>query len=59
MVVEAARTIGDADPRAEDEGDALRRRHSAESESVHQTRRVPYLARQLSVFAAKPAQGYP
>ena len=59
MAVEAAQTIGDADPRAEDEGGALKRRHGAESEGGHRTRRVPHLARQLSVFTVKPAQGYP
>ena len=43
----------------EDEGGASGRRRGAESESGHRTRRIPYLARQLSVFTAKPAQGYP
>ena len=59
MAVKAARTIGDADPRAEDEGGTLWRRHGAESEGGHRTRRVPYLAHQLSVLTAKSAQGYP
>ena len=38
-LIKDASHSSDAKPRAEDEGDALRRRHGAESEGGHRTRR--------------------
>jgi hypothetical protein len=55
VAIEAARTIGDAYPGAEDEGCALVEHSASEVEGCHRTLRwmldeLPYLVRQLSVF---------
>ena len=59
---EASRSVSRACLGTKNEGCAFR--HVIDvARSGHQirwrTRRIPYLARQLSVFTAKPAQGYP
>jgi hypothetical protein len=61
--METARTICDADPRAENKSRALRGHNSGELERCHRVRRwifdaLPYLARQLSVFYQLPTEGY-
>jgi hypothetical protein len=58
-----ARTICDANPRAENERRALRGHSTGELERCHRVRRWifdahPYLARQLSVFYLLPTKGY-
>jgi hypothetical protein len=58
-----ARTICDANPRAENERRALRGHSTDELEQCHRVRRwifhaLPYLARQLSVFYRLPTKGY-
>jgi hypothetical protein len=58
-----ARTICDANPRAENKRRALRGHSTGELERCHRVRRwifdaLPYLARQLSVFYRLPTEGY-
>jgi hypothetical protein len=58
-----ARTIYDANPRAENERRALRGHSTGELERCHRVRRWifdvhPYLVRQLSVFYRLPTEGY-
>jgi hypothetical protein len=58
-----ARTICDANPRAENECRALRGHSTSELERCHRVRwwifnAHPYLTRQLSVFYRLPTEGY-
>jgi hypothetical protein len=58
-----ARTICDANPRAENKRCALRGHNTGELERCYRVRRWifnahPYLARQLSVFYRLPTKGY-
>jgi hypothetical protein len=58
-----ARTICNANPRAENKRCALRGHSTGELERCHRVRRwifnaLPYLACQLSVFYQLPTQGY-